>query len=251
MNRFSVIAKISVLVAVVLASVGGCASECSRWQPGSDPKAANGGPGIPGPGPASFGNRVLYGKILKQDEATWPNLGQDVYLHMKANPNLILTPDQMKAAAEGTRVIMGPASTGQTIKAAIRSVPQYDTTNALTHDLCADIDGGYAAIWGWRPYVRMQRISATAIGTQIIGRVVSSTPNLVVERVYLVENSSGSPVTIRELHTNSVKATLTASGTFVDLTTVVTGSTIVTTAGAIQNIPAGDTFVTGVKAKMN
>ncbi len=236
------------MVAGLVLCMSGCASDCSQWQPEKNPRSAT---GVPGPGPFSFGNRVLYGQILKEADATWSALNQDVRLHMKANANLILTPEQKKAAAEGTRVLMGPKSAGTPTYAAIRSVPIYDSTGALTHDLCAEVKTGYAAVWGWRPYIRLQRISAAAEGTQIIGQSVSSAPNMVVERVYLLENDSGSEVKIRALHSGAIAATLTTPNTYVELTTVALGSGYATAAGPIQNIPTGDVFVNTVKGKMN
>lgn len=233
----------------VFASVSlcGCASECSKWQPGANPRE---GSGIPGPGPVSFGNRVVYGQVLKEPSATWNSLGTDVYFHIKASPSLVLTPEQQKSAAEGTRVLMGPFLNSTTY-AAIRSVPLLNSSGEVTHDLCAQVSTGYAALWGWRPYIRLQRISAAAEGTQIIGQVKSSSPTSVVERVYLVENNSGSPVYIRELSTGTIKATLTVPNTYVELTTVVQSSGTVTAAGPVQNTPTGDAFVASVKAKMN
>lgn len=248
----------SVLMVVgfgTVTSLGAC-STCAGWQPDANPKLWDSSmPGIPGPGPLRFGNRIIYGQVLKESAATWNGLMQDVYLHMRANPNLILTVDQKKAAAEGTRALVGPTPAMPKLNAAIRSVPLYDSSSIMTHDLCAQVDAGYAALWGWRPYIRLQRISIAAEGTWIIGAIVSSSPEQVVERVYvLVDPESPKPdVKIRRNSTGELKATISDSNQFVQVTTrldPLTGRELDMTVGPLQPIAPDDALVRYVTDKL-
>ena len=245
--------NLSAFIGAILVSLlfqtflGGCACTCAKWQPQKNP---NGAMGIPGPGIFAFGNRVIYGNVLSEREATWRDLDSNIFFHFKANPNLILTPEQKKEAAEGTRVVIGPSMAARKTYAAVRSYPLYDRTNALTHDLCAEVNMGYAAAWGWRPYVRLQRISAVAEGTEIAGQVRESTNTRVVERIYLLENVSSRPVRVLVLNTGAVLTTLTQSYTYVEATTDLTANPVVTRVGNVQPIPPGDPFATLVERLM-
>ncbi len=140
----------------------------------------------------SFGNRVLVGEVVDEGHAKWDNLDKDVKLHVRSNLTLTLSANQIRSAKEGTRCLMGPwpQKEGAKINAKIVSKPIKDANNITTHDLAAEVDSGYAALWGWRPYIRLQRISAAAEGTQIIGVVVSATDEKIEERVYILDEAS-------------------------------------------------------------
>jgi len=159
-------------VMCAMALFSGCASDCQKWQPVRTSHAR-----VAGPGPASIGNRVIYGQKAMLNDS-W-RVAAPAYVHIRPTPSTTGASD-----GEGFRVhwrpnwsAAGGDTTPTTARATLVNEPYSDATG-LTFDAAISLEESGAIMgWGWRPYVRVRRIVAGSDGTGII---MQTRPNRVV-----------------------------------------------------------------------
>ncbi len=145
-----------------------------------DPKAGNVAAGT---------NRVVAGDPVPVGKV-WAQFDKDVYMHFQKAANFDNAADCARA---GFRAVCGPnKDSGEKVNVTLVQSPR--TVGGEETDLAPEADGGYAAVWGWRPYVRLRRISAAAEGSWIIVQALPGDPD--TDRVILAYTEAAKKVSI-------------------------------------------------------
>lgn len=154
--------------------------------------------------------RVTVGSVM--EPGTTLPAGGDKYIHFQTASDYA-TPAKCKP--EGFRAVCGPyGSANATTLKIVRYPRTYDISS---FDQSPEIDAGYASLWGWRPYIRLQRISIAAEGSWIIVQRLTD----VTDRILLVRTETGNKVVIWDnSKPNSDPAihNFTGDSVFVDVT---------------------------------
>ncbi|GEM_PF-1354225 len=138
------------------------------------------------------GTKISYGKPFSSR--------QDIYLDIRRSASQLTTGTIAPHPNEaGRRVVFGPdpqVFNPTAVSARLASEMVTDPASNVTENVAIlELDDGYAAIWGWRPRVRMQRIIAGSDGTTLIVQFRGSGSTL-VERVYVLDKPGTSPVKV-------------------------------------------------------
>lgn len=225
------------LVLVCGLAMAGCthahATHMAAFQP-------EGAPGDAAPPPAK---RVTVGAVVEPGTTMQPAT-EDRYFHFQS-PSDYANPASCKPV--GFRAVCGPYGTANSVNVSVVSFRRpFDTT---TIDQSPQIDAGYAAIWGWRPYIRLQRISAAAEGSWIIAQ--HRGPNSA--RILLVSTENNRPVTIWDNQkplTDPAVFTFSGQGTFVDLTVANTGEVVMSAPALISSNAEATALLAHATSKM-
>ncbi len=190
---------------------------------------------------APLAKRVTVGAVVEPG-GTLPTTG-DKYMHFQSSSDYA-TP--LKCKPEGFRAVCGPF--GAVNATSVKVVTNPKTHNGSTFDHSPEINGGFATLWGWRPYIRLQRISAAAEGSWII---VEVRPNS-VERILLVRSEPGAPMLVWDNTTPAAGPTTVPmnSGTFVDVSPRTDGTLDITTPLPISGNPEAAALLVHATGKM-
>jgi hypothetical protein len=207
-----------------------------------------------GPAPAGkYVSQAVEGTPVALQK-TW-NGSRDVYLDIRRAKEPI---DTSTGTANphpndfGYRVIFGPNPQGSgggpagpaTLASEDVSTPAGTETIALV-----DVDGGYAALWGYKPRVRMRRIVAGSDGTTIIVQYRAADD---VHRVYVLDKADpAKKVSVYNESDGAVLYEWTENDTYVDFTPGPIGTTPEWgTPTKTSTDPQAQAFVDAVRAKM-
>ncbi|MFO0855996.1 MAG: hypothetical protein U0640_01420 [Phycisphaerales bacterium] len=167
-------------------------------------------------GQSTTSNRVVAGDPVSVGK-TWTALNKDLYMHFQKATNFDNAADCSQA---GFRAVCGPnANTAEQVNVKLVQSPRSIAGEEI--DLALESDSGYAAVWGWRPYVRLRRISAAAEGSWIIVQAVPGDPN--TDRVILAYTEASKKVSIwrnDQAADSQPIATLEGDMMFVDVTNI-------------------------------
>lgn len=229
-----------IVLAGVIAVIAGPPGCCSRQVPAG-----------PLNGASKYVSQVMEGEPIAVGKA-W-NGSRDVYLDMRRAKDPIGTGTGAPHATEhGVRVVFGPnpVNTGggapaqATLASEVSTTPSGQESTALL-----DVDGGYAAVWGYRPRVRMRRLIAGSDGTTLIVqyRAVDD-----IHRIYVLDKPDASKkVSVYNETDNALLFEWTENDTYVDVTPGPVGSTPQWgTPQSISTDPEAKRFVDAIREKM-
>lgn len=185
--------------------------------------------------------RVTVGTVMEPG-GTLPGTS-DQYMHFQTASDYVTPP---KCKPEGFRAVCGPYDGSSPTSVDVVTYPK--TFNNLNFDQCPEIDGGYATLWGWRPYIRLQRVSAAAEGSWIIVQPRSGG----VERIMLVNAETNARVFVWDNTTPTAPPRVVTmnSGTFVDVSPGTSNTLEITTPLLINADPQAAALLAHASARM-
>lgn len=198
-----------VLVCTSVFWLGACAHRevprMSMLQPGEQPQEAP-----PSEPPLAPVKRAVVGLVVQP--GTSERITADKYVHIQDDTNYST---DAASKPQGFRAVCGPYLGATQLNLKIINAPR--TYNTASFDFAPEINAGYATLWGWRPYIRLQRISIAAEGSWIVVQKLTD----VTDRIMLVHTESGKRVAIWDNSKPNSDPTIhdfTGDSVFVDVT---------------------------------